>query len=84
MYTVDMVYGFCQMDQLLKAKEGNYVSRFSQVFNQPPAAESTYYDQVQLEQWEIGSPALRKAALEAGRTSAGHWSTYAKQVPLKK
>jgi hypothetical protein len=82
MYTIDMVYGFRRMDQLLKGKKGNYASRFSQVFNQPLAAESTYYDQVQ--RWEIGSPALRKAALEAGRTSAGHWSTYAKQVPLKK
>ncbi|KAF8805950.1 hypothetical protein BYT27DRAFT_7257779 [Phlegmacium glaucopus] len=82
MYVVDMAYGFCKMDQLLKAKEGNYESQFYQVFKQPPAAESTYYDQVQ--QWEIGSPALCEVALAAGQTSAGHWSTYAKRVPLKK
>ena len=54
MYTIDMAYGFCRMDELLKAKEGNYESRFRQVFNQAPAAESTYYDQVQ--RWELGGP----------------------------
>ena len=82
MYTIDMAYGFRRMDELLKAKEGNYESRFRRVFNQAPAAESTYYDQVQ--RWELGSPALREAALDAGRTSAGHWTAYAKRVPLKK
>jgi len=77
-----MAYGFRKMNQLLRAKEGNYESRFYEVFKQTPAAESTYHDQVQ--RWEIGSPALREAALAAGRTSTGHWSAYAKHVPLKK
>jgi len=66
MYTVDMAYGSCQMDELKKKQKTatNYKSRFRHVFNQAPAPENTYYGQVQ--RWELGSPTPQKAALDPG------------------
>jgi hypothetical protein len=76
-----MEYGFNRMMGLLKQGQGNYEERFLAVFNQPPPKSNTYYDQVR--KWNKASPALRKAARDAGRTSAGHWATFSRGVPLK-
>ncbi|KAF8964866.1 hypothetical protein BDZ97DRAFT_1659645 [Flammula alnicola] len=82
MYVIDMVYGFRKMDELLKANRANYDDRFDQVFGQQPPHPSTYHDQVK--RWAIAPTAIREAALSAQRTGAGHWTRFAKLVPLKK
>jgi len=81
MYTIDMVHGFRKMDELLKNGGGPYKLRFLTVFEQTPPTTSTYYDQVK--RWKAATPALRKVSLDAGRTSAGQWSRFSKEVRLR-
>lgn len=81
MYVVDMVHGFRKMHELLKDGGGTYQQRFLKVFEQNPPTSSTYHDQVK--RWKDAPPKLRKAFLDAGHTSVGHWSRFAKGLPLK-
>ncbi|KAF8801528.1 hypothetical protein BYT27DRAFT_7261857 [Phlegmacium glaucopus] len=81
MYVIDMVYGFRQMDELKRLGNGKFDKRFCEVFKQDTPKTNTYHDQVR--KWNSAPPALRDAALKAGRTSAGHWSLFSKAIPLK-
>lgn len=76
-----MVHGFRKMDELLKRGGGTFKDRFFKVFGQEAPRPSTYHDQVR--RWKRARPSLRSAALASGRTSAGHWSEFARAVPLK-
>ena len=82
MYVKHMVEGFLRMDALKKDNKGNYEDRFREVFKQDPPKRNTYHDQVR--RWSSAPRSIASAALAAGTSKEGQWSSFAKLSPLKK
>ena len=60
---------------------GGFEGCFKQVFGQKAPHRSMYHDQVK--KWNLVSQSVCDAATVAERNSAGHWSTFSKEIPLR-
>ncbi|THH05958.1 hypothetical protein EW146_g9761 [Bondarzewia mesenterica] len=78
-YVVDIVDSFERMDALaatIKKQKAQFKIVFGSTF-----VGSTYYDN--RKRWNYASEPARQAAINAGRTPQGYWSTFAFTQPLR-
>ncbi|KAJ7205321.1 hypothetical protein C8J57DRAFT_1734698 [Mycena rebaudengoi] len=80
-YTTEIAAGFRSMESP-ELKHMAIPDRLIHVFRRPNIKKNTYNDARQ--RWKLATQDQRGTAIKAGSTALGLWTTFARQIPLRK